>query len=107
MKNGDYYYLFFASGRYCEDSYSEGVARSRNVLGPYEKMLIPLLSTGIVGNANGQKLLGPGHASFVQDSRGSWNAIWHASTKPDSACSRFPFVSSLKWTSTGWPYADF
>jgi hypothetical protein len=105
--NGGYYYLFFASGKYCEASYMEGVARSRNVLGPYEKMLIPFLSTGIVGKSNNQKLLGPGHASFVQDLNGNWNSVWHASTGADSACQRYPFVSSFKFTSNGWPYADF
>eukprot|EP01121_Diplochlamys_sp_Union-15-3_P008561 TRINITY_DN227_c0_g1_i1.p1 TRINITY_DN227_c0_g1~~TRINITY_DN227_c0_g1_i1.p1 ORF type:complete len:495 (+),score=57.81 TRINITY_DN227_c0_g1_i1:73-1557(+) len=104
---GGYYYLFFASGRYCESSYMEGAARSRNVLGPYEKMSVPLLSTGIVGVSNGKKLIGPGHASYVQDQKGNWNMVWHASTGADSACQRYPFVSNLKFTSNGWPYADF
>jgi beta-xylosidase len=103
-----WYYLFFASGRYCEDSYMEGAARSRAVMGPYEKMLIPLLTTGIVGNANGQKLLGPGHASFLQDvSSKVWNSVWHASTGSDSSCVRYPYVSNLRFSSTGWPYSDF
>jgi beta-xylosidase len=103
-----WYYLFFASGRYCEDTYMEGAARSRSVLGPYEKMLIPLLSTGIVGTANGQKLLGPGHASYVQDSgSGQWNSVWHASTGSDSACVRYPYDSNVRFTNNGWPYADF
>ena len=29
VHRGDYYYLFFAAGKYCQESYSEGVARSR------------------------------------------------------------------------------
>jgi len=103
-----WYYLFFASGRYCEDSYMEGAARSRSVLGPYEKMLVPLLTTGIVGNSNGQKLLGPGHASYVQDAKsGVWNSVWHASTGSDSACVRYPYDSIVRFSNNGWPYSDF
>jgi beta-xylosidase len=107
IKQGDYYYLFFASGRYCEDTYMEGVARSRNVFGPYEKMAIPILSTGLVGNSNGKKLLGPGHASVVNNRVGEWDLVWHASTGADSACQRYPFVSNVKFTGDGWPYVDF
>lgn len=44
-----------------------GVARSKNVLGPYEKMLTPVLATGLVGiGPDGSKLIGPGHATFVR-----------------------------------------
>jgi len=108
VKNGEFYYLFFASGRYCESSYMEGVARSKNVFGPYEKMKLPLLSTGIVGISKGQKLLGPGHASYVRDLKSNaWNVVWHASVSVDSTCNRFPFVSRLTFGSDFWPYADF
>merc|ERR1712232_405076 len=31
IKRGQYYYLFFASGRYCEWDYAEGVARSTSL----------------------------------------------------------------------------
>lgn len=33
VKHGGYYYLFFAAGRYCQESYSEGVARSKSIWG--------------------------------------------------------------------------
>lgn len=60
-----YYFLFFAASRYVDASYAEGVARSRNFWGPYEKCAVPLISTGSVGyNAQGKKLQGPGHAGF-------------------------------------------
>ena len=36
------YYLFFASGRYCEEDYAEGVGRSASLFGPYEKAPAPL-----------------------------------------------------------------
>ena len=49
VRHGEYYYLFFAAGKYCQVSYAEGVARARSIWGPYEKMPVPLLSTGLTG----------------------------------------------------------
>lgn len=51
VKSGNYYYLFFAAGKFCQDTYTEGVARSTNIFGPYEKMQSPVLNNGIVGKA--------------------------------------------------------
>eukprot|EP01047_Picozoa_sp_COSAG01_P043380 COSAG01_NODE_3847_length_5644_cov_25.352209_7_plen_151_part_00 len=45
-------------GRYCQTSYSEGVARAPSIWGPYEKMPVALLSTGLTGYTNGQKQVG-------------------------------------------------
>jgi beta-xylosidase len=102
-----YYYLFFAAGAYCSASYSEGVARSKNFWGPYEKLHVPLLSTGMVGSMNGTKLIGPGHASFIRfpgaDPRNDWMAVWHASL-PGEACVRTAFMSYLQWGDDDWPY---
>lgn len=104
VKVGGFYYLFFAAGQYCQDSYSEGVARSQSIWGPYDKMGVPLLSTGLVGTAGGAKLVGPGHASFaVADQQ--WYAVWHASLGEN--CNRYAFVSSLKFGADGWPYVNF
>jgi len=106
LKQVDIITFFFAAGRYCTDSYKEGVARSTSIWGPYEKMGIPLLSNGIVGLANGQQLVGPGHASYLQDhSSGQWNIVWHASIGEN--CNRYPFISSLKFGTDGWPVVDF
>ena len=81
-------------------------------------MPVPLLSTGIVGLAGGEKLLGPGHASFLRDAAGDWRAVWHASTSAGaghpsqatrgsaSSCVRFPFISDLVFGDDGWPYVD-
>jgi arabinan endo-1,5-alpha-L-arabinosidase len=98
-----YYYLFFAAAAYCSPSYSEGVARSKSMWGPYEKLHIPILSTGIVGSVNRSKLIGPGHASFVKDPKNEWIAVWHASF-PGETCVRSAFVSYLQWGADDWPY---
>ena len=102
MKHGIYYYLFFASGKYCQLSYSQGVARSTSIFGPYSKLGVPLLSTGTVGiGSNGDKLIGPGHASFIQDETGSWFSIFHASEGLN--CNRYSYVERLQWTDDYWP----
>ena len=137
-----YYYLFFAAGKFCHDSYSEGVARSKarsgreggvgcgGVFGPWEKMPVPLLSTGMTGYSGGKKQVGPGHASFVHevadvsgsgdhddhddhdhddhdgDDYGRHFVVYHASLGEN--CDRHAFVEQLKFDSaTGWPYVDF
>lgn len=105
-KRNDYYYLFFASGKYCQDSYAEGVARSKSLWGPYEKLGTPLLSTGSVGYANGQKLVGPGHASYVTDAAtGNLYAIYHASIGEN--CNRYPFVARVEFGVDNWPYIEW
>jgi arabinan endo-1,5-alpha-L-arabinosidase len=102
---GGYYYLFFAAGKYCQDSYSEGVARSKSIWGPYEKMPVPLLSTGLTGNTGGQKQVGPGHASFLTVGQ-RYFAVYHAS--PGENCNRHAFVEEMKFDeASGWPYVDF
>lgn len=107
VKVGDWYYLFFAAGRYCQDDYYEGAARSKSVFGPFEKMGVPLLSTGLVGFAKGQKMVGPGHGSFVQTPKdGKLWVVYHAS--PGENCNREPFIDLVVFGgSEGWPMIDF
>jgi arabinan endo-1,5-alpha-L-arabinosidase len=105
-----WYYLFFAAGEYCTDSYTEGVARSKSLFGPYEKMLSPVLNNGIAGVAvspsSGEKhqLVGPGHASIVKMGDGTWRIVWHASIGEN--CDRYAFVTNLVFGSDGWPYVN-
>jgi len=118
-----YYYLFFAAGRFCQDTYTEGVARSKSLYGPYEKRLSPLLSNGIVGvgqlqhqkkqdNRVWEQLVGPGHASIVtinnkknENEVVEYRIVYHASVGQN--CNRYAFVNQLKIGSDDWPYVDF
>ena len=102
------------------------MARSRSVFGPYEKLGVPLLSTALVGSvaappdgsnvtsgandtaalAAPAKMVGPGHASFVQDpATRQWFAVYHAS--PGNNCNRHAFVDRLRFGDDGWPRIDF
>lgn len=119
VQHDKYYYLFFAAGKFCQDSYSEGVARSRSVFGPYTKLGVPLLSTGMVGyavnppdtgeaqeQAGVAKLVGPGHGSFVQDLiTKDWFVVYHASRGEN--CDRYAFVDRLAFGNDGWPRVNF
>jgi hypothetical protein len=101
-----FYYLFFAAGKFCTESYSEGVARATSFLGPYEKLGVPVLSSSLVGvGTSGEKLIGPGHASFVQNAHGTLFMAWHASEGEN--CARFAYVDRVAWTLDGWPICDF
>jgi beta-xylosidase len=103
---GGYYYLFFAAGKYCQASYSEGVARSKSIWGPYEKMPVPLLSTGLTQNTGGKKQIGPGHASFLISKQNRYFAVYHAS--PGNNCNRHAFVEEMLFDPvTMWPYINF
>ena len=92
-----------------QDSYSEGVARSSSLTGPYAKMQSPLLSTSLVGSGSGgQKIIGPGHASFVQDATDPdlYFVVYAASLGEN--CNRLAFVERMRFNNaTGWPYIDF
>jgi GH43 family beta-xylosidase len=111
IKYGSYYYLFFAAGKFCQDTYTEGVARSTSLFGPYEKMKSPVLSNGIVGvgrmssTSTTQQLVGPGHASLVKMSDGSYRIVYHASVGEN--CNRYSFINKIAWTADAWPYANF
>lgn len=111
IHRGEYYYLFFAAGKFCQPSYSEGVARAKSIWGPYEKAPVPLLSSGAVGYSDGHKQVGPGHATFVSNTDGKFFAIYHAS-KSDTVCDmhtgRVAFTEEMRFDSeSGWPYIDF
>mmetsp|Transcript_71808 Transcript_71808/g.162954 ORF Transcript_71808/g.162954 Transcript_71808/m.162954 type:complete len:501 (-) Transcript_71808:93-1595(-) len=103
LRHGGYYYLFFATGRFCKADYAEGVARSRSLWGPYEKSPDPVVSTGTVGHVRFEgktpKIVGPGHAGFFKQAE-TWYMVWHGS--PGYNCKRHAFVSPLRWEG-GWP----
>ena len=109
VKANGYYYLFFAGGKYCQSSYSEGVARSKALWGPYEKMAVPFLSSGIAGQSEshgGLHLIGPGHGSLVREETSQeLYMVFHASL--DDQCHRLPFIATVKFGFDSWPYADF
>lgn len=69
VRRGAWYYLFY-SGNVYDDRYRTGVARSADLLGPYEKYGSPIL-------ANNERWVGPGHGSVVPVGDQDW-FVYHA-----------------------------
>jgi len=99
QRHGDYWYLFYSGsgccGRGC--SYALGVARARNLSGPWEKCpLNPLLA----GNETWKC---PGHGSIVTDASGRDWLLYHAyDTKTFIYVGRQGLLDAVTWND-GWP----
>ncbi|MDB6024580.1 MAG: hypothetical protein JWM68_803 [Verrucomicrobiales bacterium] len=100
LRRGDWFYMFYSGngccGRAC--TYGMGVARSKKLLGPWEKNAgNPILA--------GNKIFKcPGHGSVVQDARGRDFLLYHAYSVKDSVfVGRQGLVDEIKWNADGWP----
>jgi xylan 1,4-beta-xylosidase len=100
LRRGDWSYLFYSAdaccGRRC--NYKLGVARSRRLLGPWERFPgNPIL-------AGNEQWKCPGHGTIVQDQAGRTYLLYHA-----YEASTFEFVGrqglldEVTWNADGWP----
>jgi beta-xylosidase len=100
LRRGDWFYLFYSAdaccGRRC--NYKLGVARSRRLLGPWERFPgNPIL-------AGNEQWKCPGHGTIVQDQAGRTFLLYHA-----YEASTFEFVGrqalldEVTWNADGWP----
>ena len=98
VKNGDYYYAFYAGAGCCGAgcTYATGIARSKNLLGPWEKyQKNPILSD------EGQWKC-PGHGTPVERN-GKNYFMYHAYAKNGHAYTgREGLIIEYKFTPDGW-----
>ena len=101
LRRGEWFYLFYSGnaccGRRCD--YALGVARSRDLLGPYQKYAgNPILAENKTWQC-------PGHGSIVTDSEGRDFLLYHAYRKSDSAffIGRETLLDRVVWGPDGWP----
>jgi len=100
LRREGYFYLFYSGnaccGRGC--NYALGVARSRRLLGPWEKNSAnPILK----GNDHWKC---PGHGSIVSDTRGRDFLLYHAYHPKDFVyAGRQALLDEVRWGSDGWP----
>jgi beta-xylosidase len=101
LRRGEWFYLFYSGnaccGRGC--NYALGVARSRKLLGPWEKNPSnPILAAN-------EKWQCPGHGSIVTDERGRDFLLYHAYRKSEDAfyIGREALLDEVKWSANGWP----
>lgn len=101
VRRGEWFYLFYSGnaccGRRC--NYALGVARSRQLLGPWEKNPAnPIL-------AENQAWQCPGHGSIVTDEQGRDFLLYHAYRQNEEAfyIGREALLDEVRWAADGWP----
>jgi xylan 1,4-beta-xylosidase len=100
VRRGEWFYMFY-SGNFCcarECNYMIGVARSRKLLGPWEKNPAnPILR----GNETWKC---PGHGTIVSDARGRDYLMYHAMDAKDFVyVGRQALLDEVRWGANGWP----
>lgn len=100
IKHGDYFYIFYAGNGCCGKgcTYATGVARSKSLLGPYEKCpRNPILPES-------EKWRCPGHGSIVTTADGRDFFLYHAYDRKDTVyVGRQGVLDEIKWEADGWP----
>ena len=100
VRRGEWFYMFY-SGNFCcarECNYMMGVARSRKLLGPWEKNpRNPILAGNDAWKC-------PGHGTVVQDASGRDWMMYHAISAKDSVyVGRQGMLDEVVWGKDGWP----
>lgn len=100
VRRNGWFYLFYA-GNFCcgrECSYAVGVARSRKLLGPWEKY-----SKNPIMEGNDAWRC-PGHGTVVEDERGRTWFMYHAYQPDDFVyVGRQAMLDEVSWGADGWP----
>jgi xylan 1,4-beta-xylosidase len=100
QRRGDWFYMFYAGNACCgrKCNYALGVARSRSLLGAWEKNPAnPILKGNDAWKC-------PGHGSVVTDARGRDFLLYHAYHAGDSVyAGREALLDEVKWDASGWP----
>ncbi|UQA58306.1 family 43 glycosylhydrolase [Polyangium aurulentum] len=100
LKQGDYFYAFYSGAGCCTSncSYSLGVARSKTLLGPWEKNPAnPILPGNAVWKC-------PGHGSIVTAPDGRFYLLYHAYSAEDTVyVGRQGLLDEIVFGADGWP----
>lgn len=99
FRKDDYFYATYSAGACCnkECNYKAGVARAKNLLGPWEKYgKNPILK-------DNEDFRCPGHGTVVEK-EGELYYLYHAyNTKSDVFVGRQGILEKIQWTPDGWP----
>jgi xylan 1,4-beta-xylosidase len=100
QQHGDYFYLFYSGAGCCGRScnYALGVARARNLLGPWEKNpRNPILDENAVWKC-------PGHGSVVTAKDGRDFLLYHAYARDTfTYVGRQGVLDEITWNGNEWP----
>jgi xylan 1,4-beta-xylosidase len=99
VRHDGYFYMFYAANGCCGAgcTYATGVARAKNLLGPWEKYdRNPILTKNDTWAC-------PGHGTAIERN-GRWYMLHHAyQTGSFQNVGRQGVLSEFTWTKTGWP----
>lgn len=98
IRRGDYFYAFYAAAGCCglDCTYATGIARAKNLLGPWEKFP----GNPILGNDEEWKC--PGHGTPVEYN-GKFYFLYHAYHKDGSVyAGRQGLLKEFEFTTDGW-----
>ncbi|TDN39964.1 glycoside hydrolase [Hymenobacter sp. UV11] len=99
VRHGGYFYMFYAANGCCGPgcTYATGVARAKNLLGPWEKYSRnPILTKNDVWTC-------PGHGTAIERA-GHWYMLHHAyQTGSFQNVGRQGVLSEFVWSKAGWP----
>ncbi|HZI30959.1 MAG TPA: family 43 glycosylhydrolase [Candidatus Binatia bacterium] len=100
LRHNDWFYLFYSGNGCCGPgcNYALGVARSRKLLGPWEKnQMNPILFAN-------ESWKCPGHGSIVTDQQGRYWLLYHAySTGGSVFLGREGLLDEVKFGTNDWP----
>lgn len=100
VRRDGWFYIFY-SGNFCcarECNYMLGVARSRKLLGPWEKNPANPIMRG------NETWKCPGHGTVVTDQRGRDFLLYHAYKADDFVyVGRQALLDEIRWGANGWP----
>lgn len=105
LKKDGWYYVYLAEGG-TGFGHCVTMARSRNLLGPYEECPHnPLLTQDDPAGA----IQRTGHAKFVQTAQGDWWAVYlcgRNNNGPYTTLGRETALDPVTWDSDGWPHIN-
>ena len=100
IRHGGWFYIFY-SGNFCcarECNYQLGVARSRKLLGPWEK------NPGNPILRDNETWKCPGHGTIVEDTKGRDFLLYHAYKTDDFVyVGRQALLDEINWGADSWP----
>jgi beta-xylosidase len=100
LRRDGYFYLFYSGSACCglKCDYALGVARSKSLLGPWEKYAHnPIIKSN-------EEWSCPGHGSIVTDANGKNYLLYHAYNRRGSVyVGRQAVLDEITWTSDEWP----
>lgn len=105
FRHGDFYYMVSAEGGTAgpATSHMAVVARSKDVLGPWENSPYnPLVHTYSADETWWSK----GHATLIDDVNGQWWMVYHSYEKGAYTLGRQTLIDPIAWTDDGWPVLD-